>query len=297
MKKNLELLSTRMMEIAESRINGTTELLISSITEPVFIDRNCTDQETIFKLARNIKEYGLINPVVVRKKGKDKYERIAGYRRIEAFKMLKLDKITAVVLDNVDDKMAMMIMLSENMQREDLNPYDEVNSLLHLISITLNIAEDELKSILYRIDNHNTGKLKVFTFDEQEIKKQIEEILDKVVKYKFPGFIKKLAVLKLNPILVDAMKKNHLAFTHALLLNKLKKEDDLKGLLKETLENNTPYKELAEKVKILNGDGQLGEPNPCADVIKKLHHFYKIPEGKRAKILVKIEEIKTLLAG
>ena len=71
----------------------------------------------------------------------------------------------------------------------------------------------------------------------------------------------------------------------------------MKGLLKETLEQHTSYKELAEKVKVVNGDGELGESNPCTEIYKKMRHFSKISQEKRAQILKKIEEIKTLLAS
>ncbi len=287
-----------MKEIAEARLNSATEIPIASIINPPFQDRNTIDEETLIKLALNIKEVGLLNPIIVRKKGKsDKFERLAGYRRIEAYKKLNLENIPAVVLTDIDDTTAMMITLSENMQREDLNPFDEINSLLHLIALSLNMTEEEVKAALIRIENSTKGYLKVFSLDDQEIKKEVEEILDKVVTYKLPGLVKKLSILKLNPMLIEAIKKNNLPYTFALLLNKVKDIDNMKGLLKETLEQPTSYKLLAEKVKIVNDDGNFDEPNPCIDIIKKLKNFDKIPKEKRVKLMIKIEEIKALLAS
>ena len=296
--KNFKVFSAKIMEIAEARLNSATEIPIANITNPAFQDRNSIDEETLIKLAMNIKEVGLLNPIIVRKKGKaDTYERLAGYRRIEAFKRLKLENIPAIVLTNIDDTTAMMITLSENVQREDLNPFDEINSLLHLIALSLNMTEEEVKTALIRIENNDKGHIKVFSLDDQEIKKAVEEILDKVVNYKLPGLVKKLSILKLNPILIEAIKKNNIPYTFALLLNRVKNIDNMKGLLKETLQQPTSYKLLAEKVKIVNDDGNLDEPNPCIDIIKKLKHFDKIPKEKRVKLMLKIEEIKALLAS
>ena len=296
--KKINILTAKMKEIAEARLNSATEIPIASIINPPFQDRNTIDEETLIKLALNIKEVGLLNPIIVRKKGKsDKFERLAGYRRIEAYKKLNLENIPAVVLTDIDDTTAMMITLSENMQREDLNPFDEINSLLHLIALSLNMTEEEVKAALIRIENSTKGYLKVFSLDDQEIKKEVEEILDKVVTYKLPGLVKKLSILKLNPMLIEAIKKNNLPYTFALLLNKVKDIDNMKGLLKETLEQPTSYKLLAEKVKIVNDDGNFDEPNPCIDIIKKLKNFDKIPKEKRVKLMIKIEEIKALLAS
>lgn len=93
--------------------------------------RKSFSEEELRELAQSIEENGLVQPVVVRKKG-ERYELIAGERRFRAFKLLGRDKIPAVVTE-ADDLTAAKYSLIENLQREDLNPYEEAAAYRTLI--------------------------------------------------------------------------------------------------------------------------------------------------------------------
>ena len=75
------------------------------------------------ELKNSILQYGIIQPIVVRKKGK-RYEIIAGERRWRAAKDAKLSEVPCIIRE-VSDKGAMKLALIENIQREDLNPIEE----------------------------------------------------------------------------------------------------------------------------------------------------------------------------
>ena len=81
------------------------------------------DQEALEELADSIKEYGLIQPIVVSKK-EGYYSIIAGERRWRASKIAGLSEIPAIIRED-DEKVNSEISLIENMQREDLNPYEK----------------------------------------------------------------------------------------------------------------------------------------------------------------------------
>ncbi len=85
--------------------------------------RKIFDQEALEELADSIKEYGLIQPIVVSKK-EGYYSIIAGERRWRASKIAGLSEIPAIIRDD-DEKVNSEISLIENMQREDLNPYEK----------------------------------------------------------------------------------------------------------------------------------------------------------------------------
>ena len=85
--------------------------------------RKIFDQESLEELADSIKEYGLIQPIVVSKK-EGYYSIIAGERRWRASKIAGLKEIPAIVRED-DEKVNSEISLIENMQREDLNPYEK----------------------------------------------------------------------------------------------------------------------------------------------------------------------------
>ena len=89
------------------------------------------DQEALEELSESIKEYGLIQPIVVTKKD-NYYSIIAGERRWRASKLAGLTEIPAIIRED-DEKINSEISLIENMQREDLNPVEKAMGIKMLM--------------------------------------------------------------------------------------------------------------------------------------------------------------------
>ena len=81
-------------------------------------------QETIDELAASIREHGVLQPILVRPLGNNRFQFIAGERRWRASKIAGLETIPALV-EEIDDETALEIAIIENLQREDLSPLDE----------------------------------------------------------------------------------------------------------------------------------------------------------------------------
>jgi len=94
--------------------------------------RTGMDAERLTELAESIKAQGVIQPIVVRAIGRDRYEIIAGERRWRAAQQAGLVDVPAVVRE-VPDQAAIAMALIENIQREDLNPLEEAGALKRLI--------------------------------------------------------------------------------------------------------------------------------------------------------------------
>ena len=94
--------------------------------------RSHMDQERLAELAESIKSQGLIQPIIVRPIGADRYEIIAGERRWRAAQLAALREVPVVVRES-DDHAALAMALIENIQREDLNPLEEAVALSRLI--------------------------------------------------------------------------------------------------------------------------------------------------------------------
>ena len=103
------------------------------------------DQEALEELAQSIGEYGLIQPIVVTKKD-GYYSIIAGERRWRASKLAGLKEIPAIIRDD-DEKVNSEISLIENMQREDLNPYEKALGIRTLIDNYGLLQEDVAKKL------------------------------------------------------------------------------------------------------------------------------------------------------
>ena len=94
--------------------------------------RKDINPEKLQELADSIKAQGIIQPIVVRQVAFQKYEIIAGERRWRAAQLAGLSEVP-VVIKEIDDRAAMAIALIENIQREDLNPLEEAESLKRLL--------------------------------------------------------------------------------------------------------------------------------------------------------------------
>jgi ParB family transcriptional regulator, chromosome partitioning protein len=94
--------------------------------------RSHMDQDRLAELAESIKAQGLIQPIIVRPIGPDRYEIIAGERRWRAAQLAALREVPVVVRES-DDHAALAMALIENIQREDLNPLEEALALQRLI--------------------------------------------------------------------------------------------------------------------------------------------------------------------
>ena len=100
-----------------------TEIFSDQIDDPKDAMRTELDRDSLFDLAQNIKQNGLINPITVRPVG-ERFEVVAGHRRISACKIAGIIKIPCVVRE-LDDQKTFEVMAAENLERADVDPVDE----------------------------------------------------------------------------------------------------------------------------------------------------------------------------
>lgn len=103
-------------------------LPIDAIRPSPFQARTSFDEQELAGLAQSIRENGLLQPISVRKTADGSYELVAGERRLRACKLAKMQTIPAILCDYADEKTAAMGLL-ENLQREDLNPFEQAQGL------------------------------------------------------------------------------------------------------------------------------------------------------------------------
>lgn len=96
--------------------------------------RKSFSEETIASLAESISQHGMIQPIVVRSKGNNSYQIVAGERRWRAARMLAMDEVPVIIME-LSDFEAMQISLIENLQRENLNPIEESLGYKDLIEV------------------------------------------------------------------------------------------------------------------------------------------------------------------
>ena len=131
-----------------------------------FQPRKNFDDQTIEELAQSIKENGIIQPLVVRRKGK-KYEIVVGERRFRAAKLAHLNDIPAIVRDLSENQM-MELAILENLQREDLTPIEEAEAYQSLIE-KLNFTQEELAKKLGKSRPYITNHLRLLQLPTEVI--------------------------------------------------------------------------------------------------------------------------------
>ncbi len=107
-------------------------LPLDLISPGPFQPRSIFDADRLQELAESIRHQGVIQPIIVRAKGENNYELIAGERRWRAAQMAGIENIPAIVR-KVPDEIAIAMALVENIQREDLNPIEEATALRRLV--------------------------------------------------------------------------------------------------------------------------------------------------------------------
>ena len=115
-------------EKTQDKVSPET-LLLEKLQPGKYQPRTQMDDELISELSESIKAQGLIQPIIVRPLANDRYEIIAGERRWRAAQMAGLTEVPVRIRD-VDDNSALAMALIENIQREDLNPLEEVAGFL-----------------------------------------------------------------------------------------------------------------------------------------------------------------------
>ncbi len=113
-------------------VQGLTYLPVDWLSKGKFQPRRDMNPNQLDELANSIRNQGIMQPIVVRPIGDQRYEIIAGERRWRAARIAGLDKVP-VIVRHVEDSDAIVLALIENIQREDLNPVEEAMALQRLV--------------------------------------------------------------------------------------------------------------------------------------------------------------------
>ena len=127
---------------------GLKELPVGAIRPNPFQPRTHFDPAELADLTKSIEASGLLQPIVVRPAGPNRYELIAGERRLRAVQQLGWASISAVVKE-ADDRTLLTLALIENLQRDDLSPIDEAVGYQRLLD-EFGVPQQELARLVGR---------------------------------------------------------------------------------------------------------------------------------------------------
>ena len=122
-------------------------------------------------LVNSIREKGVLQPLLVRKKSENVYEIIAGERRFRASKQAGLSQVPVIIKD-FDDKAALEVALIENLQREDLNPLEEAEAYKKLLN-EFSYTQEELSKVVGKSRSHVANMMRLLDLPD-DIKQLVE---------------------------------------------------------------------------------------------------------------------------
>jgi len=187
---------------------------IDQIKPNPFQPRENFDHQSMEELSQSIREKGIIQPIVVRRRG-DYYELIAGERRLRAANLLNIKEIPVIIRD-AEDADSLELSLIENIQRQDLNPIEEARAYRYLID-KFQVTQEKLSEVL--------GKSRA----------SVANIL---------------RLLKLPQEIQEEIKKGRISFAHGRTLLELEDQNQQRRLAQEIIAKGLSTRELENLIKI-----------------------------------------------
>ena len=213
---NAEVLDFDSLEekiVEETPKEEIVDIKIDELRSNPYQPRKVFDQEALQELSDSIKQHGVFQPIIV-KKSIHGYEIIAGERRVKASRMAGLDTVPAIIRE-FDDTEMMEIALLENLQREDLNPFEEANAYVKIMEAK-NLTHDELAKVLGKSQSYVTNTIGLL---------------------RLPDNIKELVI------------NGSLSMTHARILSKMSDRNTINLLAEKIIKENLSVRDLEEIAK------------------------------------------------
>lgn len=166
----------KKVKVVEKIIEKPTEIKVkTNKVEPNREQpRKKFDEDALQELADSIKQFGILQPLIVQEK-KDYYEIIAGERRWRAAKMAGLKEVP-VIIRKMTDQEAVEISLIENIQRENLNPIEEAIAYKRLLT-EFQLKQEEVAERVAKSRTAVTNSMRLLKLDERVQQMVIDELL------------------------------------------------------------------------------------------------------------------------
>ena len=243
--KNIKLASVDdLFSTEESRADETREKIIEiPLTElHPFKDHpfKVIDNEAMFDTAESVKQYGVLVPAIARPRDEGGYELVAGHRRKRACELAELETMP-VIVRNLDDDAAIIIMVDSNLQRENVLPSERAFAYKMKLSA--------MKRQVGRPSKENASQVRTKKRSDQLLAEQVGESRNQVQRY--------IRLTYLIPEILSMVDEKKIAFNPAVELSFLKDEEQADLLEAIDMEQATPSLSQAQRLKKFSNEGKL----------------------------------------
>lgn len=274
-------------------------VLIEKIHLPKKQPRCYFDPDKLAQLAHSIKEHGILEPLLVRPVNGG-YELVAGERRLRAASQVGLKEVPVIVRE-LNEQQALQVALMENLQREDLNPVEETEAVLELLTIALQTDRAEVISVLHQSYN---AKQRGQALNQNVLiqLEKIESLLAEIGRFNAGTFrSSRIPLLNLPEDVLSALRNGEIEYTKGQAIARVKNEKQRADLLKQAISQNLALSKIKEKVKELKSEL---EPTPEKVVTQRWNEIGKrlqkskvwSDRKKRDRITKLLNELDKLIA-
>lgn len=215
------------------------------------------DATSLSDLSESIREKGVLEPIIVRRVGAG-YEVVAGERRARAARLAGLSDVPALIVE-LDDREALEIAITENLQREDLNAVEETEAVLGLLELALEVPRGDVIALLQGLYGEERGRAGGRQADRAR-REEALAIFRRLGRFSVSSFVSnRLPILDFPPELLDAVRSGQLGFTKAQAIARLDDRRAQRRLLAEAVGEGLSLSQIRRRITEL----RQGEETPA----------------------------------
>ena len=239
-----------------------SKLSLLQIQLPDTQPRRYFEPKAMEDLVESIKAHGLLQPILVRPLDEIRdmndsldspiknlrYELVAGERRYRAARSAGLREVP-VVIRKLSQEEAFQLALMENLQREDLNPVEETEAILQLLTFQLELSNKEVIELLSAAAHPQRASVDNVIHSQKW--EQLLKIFGVVGKFTPESFrTNRLPLLKLPQDILEPLRQGKIEYTKAKTIARIKDETVRGGLLSEAISQSLSLSQIRERVKV-----------------------------------------------
>lgn len=249
--------------------------LVSQICLPQQQPRRYFDPQAMEGLVESVKQYGILQPLLVRRKGNNKYELVAGERRYRAAISVGLEEIPVVIRELADEE-ALQLAILENLQREDLNPLEETEGLLQLLALKLNKTSELVTDLLNQAAHPKRNSVdNVIHSQEWQL---VIEVFTTVGKFTPESFrTNRLPLLNLPDEILEALRQGRIAYTKARVIARVKNKVQRQVILEAAITENLSLAQIKEQIAKIT-DARAVDYSKSASLKSRVKAAYRLVE-------------------
>lgn len=245
--KNIKLASVDdLFSTEESRIDERLEKIVELPLTELFPFKDhpfkVIDNESMLETAESVKQYGILVPAIARPRDEGGYELVAGHRRKRACELAELETMP-VIVRNLDDDAATIIMVDSNLQRENILPSER--AFAYKMKLSAMKSQGKRNDLTCsQLGNKLAGKK-----SSDLLAEQVGESKNQIYRY--------IRLTHLIPELLSMVDEKKIAFNPAVELSYLKNEEQIDLLEAMDMEQATPSLSQAQRLKKFSNEEKL----------------------------------------